>query len=129
VFPLINATTSNGSAKITLTVTPNTAAAPSLTTQPDVEVAFDDSDSSWFNVWTAQTGTGSTFKVTHSGATTTVRLGAYSVALRPRRSLGLLPWGRSASPGSWECAAGARSGLLCAGPSPGSARCPAGRHV
>jgi len=81
VFPLTNATTSNGSAQITLTVTPNTAAAPSLTAQPDVEVAFDDPDSSWFNVWTAQTGNGSTFKVTHSGAMTTVRLGAYSVAL------------------------------------------------
>jgi hypothetical protein len=81
VFPLTNATTSSGSAQITLTVTPNTAAAPSLTAQPDVEVAFDDSDSSWFNVWTAQTGNGSTFKVTHSGATTTVRLGAYSVGL------------------------------------------------
>lgn len=48
---------------------------------PDIEVTFDDSDSSWFNAWTAQTGNGSTFKVTHSGATTTVRLGAYSVAL------------------------------------------------
>jgi hypothetical protein len=50
---------------------------------PDVEIAFDDSDSSWFTAWNTQTGNGSTFKVTHSGATTTVRLGTFSVAMNP----------------------------------------------
>jgi hypothetical protein len=80
-FPLTNATTQNGSAQITLTDTPNTGAAPSLTALPDIEASFDDSDSSWFNAWTSQTGNGSTFKVTHSGTTTTVRLGVFSVAL------------------------------------------------
>jgi hypothetical protein len=80
-FPLTNATTQNGSAQITLTDTPNTGAAPSLTALPDIEASFDDSDSSWFNAWTSQTGNGSTFKVTHSGTTTTVRLGAFSVAM------------------------------------------------
>jgi hypothetical protein len=82
-YPLTNATTSAGNAQITLTVTPNTGATPSLTALPDVEVAFDDADSSWFNVWQSQTGNGTTFNVTHNSAanSTTVRLGAFSVAL------------------------------------------------
>jgi len=83
VFPLTNATTSNGSAQITLSVTPMTGAVPSLTALPDVEVAFDDADSSWFNAWTSQTGNGSSFAVTHSAGSTTVRLGSFSVALNP----------------------------------------------
>jgi hypothetical protein len=81
VYPLTNGTSSNGTAQITLSVTPNTGTTPSLTGLPDIEVAFDDSDSSWFNVWNAQTGNGTTFRVTHGGTTTTVRLGAFSVAL------------------------------------------------
>jgi len=83
VYPLTNGTSSNGSAQITLSVTPNTGTVPSLTALPDVEVTFDDADSSWFNVWNSQTGNGTTFAVTHSGATnsTDVRLGAFSVAL------------------------------------------------
>ncbi len=81
MFPLTNATTQNGRAQTTLTATPNTGGTPSLTALPDVETSFDNSDSSWFNIWTSQTGNGSTFKVTHSGATTTVRLGSFSVAL------------------------------------------------
>jgi hypothetical protein len=81
VFPLTNGTSQDGSAQITLTATPNTGTAPSLTALPDVEVAFDDSDSSWFNAWKTQTGAGTTFQVTHSGSTTTVRLGNFSVAL------------------------------------------------
>lgn len=85
VYPLTNGTTSNGTAQITLTVTPNTGTTPSLTGSPDVEVTFDDSDSSWFNVWNTQTGNGTTFSVTHNGGanSTTVRLGAFSVALNP----------------------------------------------
>ena len=82
-YPLTNATTSNGNMQLTITVTPNTGTAPSLTALPDVEVTFDDADSSWFNVWNGQTGSGITFSVTHNGGanTTTVRLGAFSVAL------------------------------------------------
>ena len=38
-FPLTNATTQDGSAQITLTDTPNTGAAPSLTAVPDIEAA------------------------------------------------------------------------------------------
>jgi hypothetical protein len=83
VYPLTNGTTSNGNAQITLSITPTTGTAPSLTALPDVEVRFDDSDSSWFNVWNSQTGSGSAFAVTHSGSSTTVRLGVFSVALNP----------------------------------------------
>ncbi len=81
IFPLTNGTASNGTVTITLSVTPNTGPAPSLTAQPEVQVAFDDGDSSWFNVWNAQSGNGSAFKVTHSGSTTTVRLASFSVTL------------------------------------------------
>jgi hypothetical protein len=80
-YPLTNATSSNGNVQITLSITPTTGTAPSLTGPPDIEVAFDDADSSWFNVWSTQTGAGTTFAVTHAGSTTTVRLGAFSVAL------------------------------------------------
>jgi hypothetical protein len=85
VYPLTNATTSNGNVQLTLSVTPNTGTTPSLTGFPDVEVTFDDADSSWFNVWNTQAGNGTTFSVTHNGGTssTTVRLGAFSVALNP----------------------------------------------
>jgi hypothetical protein len=81
VYPLTNGTSSNGNAQITLSIGPATGTAPSLTALPDVEVVFDDSDASWFNAWNSQTGNGSTFAVTHSGSSTTVRLGAFSVAL------------------------------------------------
>jgi hypothetical protein len=81
VYPLTNGTSNNGNAAITLSLTPNTGTAPSLTALPDVEVQFDDSDSSWFNVWNAQTGSGTAFKATHSGTSTTVRLGQFSVQL------------------------------------------------
>ncbi len=83
VFPLTNGTSSDGNVQITLTVTPTSNTPPSLTGFPDVEMTFDDADSSWFNVWNGQTGNGSTFAVTHNNSTnsTTVRLGAFSVAL------------------------------------------------
>ena len=83
VFPLTNGTASAGTAQITLSVSPASGTAPSLTSLPDVEVAFDDADSSWFNVWNTQAGSGTAFTVTHSTATglTTVRLGTFSVAL------------------------------------------------
>jgi hypothetical protein len=84
-YPLSNATTSAGSAQITLSVTPTTGPTPSLTGLPDVEATFDDGDSSWYNVWQTATGSGTTYSVTHSSSanTTTVRLGAFSVALAP----------------------------------------------
>ncbi len=83
VFPLTNGTTSDGNVQITLTVTPNSNTPPSLTGFPDVEMTFDDADSSWFNVWNVQVGNGTAFSVTHNNGTnsTTVRLGAFSVAL------------------------------------------------
>jgi hypothetical protein len=83
VYPITNGTTLPGDAQITLSVTPTTGTKPSLTALPDIEVSFDDSNSYWFNVWSVQTGAGSTFAVTHSGNSTTVRLGAFSVALDP----------------------------------------------
>jgi hypothetical protein len=84
-YPMTNGTTSSGNVSITLTVTPNTGTTPSLTGSPDVEVTFDDSDSSWFNVWSAQTGAGTAFSVSHDATanTSTVRLGTFSVALDP----------------------------------------------
>jgi hypothetical protein len=83
VFPLTNATSSNGNVQITLTMTPNSNTPPSLTGFPDIEMTFDDADSSWFNVWNSQAGNGTAFTVTHNNGTnsTTVRLGAFSVAL------------------------------------------------
>ena len=85
VFPLTNGTTSPGNVQITLTVTPTSDTPPSLTGFPDVEMAFDDPGSSWFNVWSTQAGNGTTFVVTHDSGTnsTTVRLGTFSVALNP----------------------------------------------
>ena len=82
-YPVTNATVSNGNVQITLTATPNTGTTPSLTGAPDVGATFDDADSSWFNVWSSQAGKGTTFAVSHSGNTTTVRLGAFSVAMDP----------------------------------------------
>jgi hypothetical protein len=83
VYPLTNGTTSDGNVQVTLTVTPNSNTTPSLTGSPDMEVTFDDADSSWFNVWNSQSGNGATFSVTHNSVTnsTTVRLGAFSVTL------------------------------------------------
>jgi len=80
-YPMTNATTADGNVQITLTVTPNTGTVPSLTALPDVEATFDDADSSWFNVWNSQPGKGTTFAVSHSGSSTTVRLGAFSVPM------------------------------------------------
>ena len=50
-----------------------------------MEVTFDDADSAWFNVWNSQVGNGTTFAVRHNNGTnsTTVRLGAFGVALNP----------------------------------------------
>jgi hypothetical protein len=81
-YPLTNATTSNGSLILTLSV-PTTETEPSLTGLPDIEVVFDDADSSWFRDWMSQAIDEGTFTVTHDdgAGTTTVRLGAYSVVL------------------------------------------------
>jgi hypothetical protein len=83
VYPLTNGTTSAGNVALTLSMTPTTGAQPALSGQPDIEVQFDDFDSSWFNVWKAQSGAGTTFAVTHGGNVTNVRLGDFSVTLNP----------------------------------------------
>lgn len=82
-FPLTNATTAGGNLQLTLTVAPSTGTPPSLTGLPDIEMAFDDADQSWFNTWKNQSGNGTKFAVSHSTTTgkTTVRLGTFSVAL------------------------------------------------
>jgi len=82
-YPLTNGTTSNGNLALTLTVTPPLGDGPVLTGTPDVEVTFDDSDSSWYNVWSAQFGVGTLFTVTHNAGpgTTTVRMGVPGVTL------------------------------------------------
>jgi hypothetical protein len=82
-YALSNASGSAGDAQITLSLSPPIGTAPSLTADPDVEVQFDDADASWWNAWKAQAGSGKSFAATHSGNTTTVRLGAYSVKLDP----------------------------------------------
>ena len=85
VFQLTNGTASNGTVQLTLGVTPSSNTPPSLTVTPDVEVTFDDADSSWFNVWNSQSGNGIAFAVTHNAGanTTTVRLGSFSLVLDP----------------------------------------------
>jgi hypothetical protein len=65
--------------ELTFTVTGGTAP-PSLDTTESIEVAFDDPDSSWFNVW-ALPANGDRFSLKHDGATTIVRLGAPKVQL------------------------------------------------
>jgi hypothetical protein len=82
-YPLTNATTSSGNVQLTLTVTPAIGDGPLLTGPPDVEFAFSDSDSSWYNVWSTQAGVGAFFTVTHNAGagTTTVRLGAPGLTL------------------------------------------------
>lgn len=85
VFQLTNGTASNGTVQLTLGVTPSSNTPPSLTVTPDVEVTFDDADSSWFNVWSIQSGNGTAFAVTHNAGanTTTVRLGSFNLVLDP----------------------------------------------
>jgi len=75
-FPLTNARTIDGGLTITLNVAP-----PELFTGTTILVDFSDADSSWFNVWSAQTGAGTDFLVTHVGNTTTVQLLIASVTL------------------------------------------------
>lgn len=81
-YPLTNATTTNGTVGLTLSVDPITPT-PSLGSTPNVQVAFDDPASTWLNVWQAQAGSGTAFTVSHAGTITTVRLGQASVTLNP----------------------------------------------
>jgi hypothetical protein len=85
VFQLTNGTTSDGTVQISLTAAPNSNTPPSLTVSPDIEVTFDDTDSSWFNAWSGQAGNGTAFSLSHNGGanSTTVRLGTFSVVLNP----------------------------------------------
>jgi hypothetical protein len=82
-YPLTNGTTGSGTLALTLTVTPPLGDGPILTGTPDVEFTFDDSDSSWYSVWSTQNGVGAFFTVTHnsSAGTTTVRLGVPGLTL------------------------------------------------
>jgi len=78
-YPLTNTSGSDGSLALVLTVKP-TSVNPTLSGDTDIEVIFDDPDSTWYNVWVLQTG--GHFKVTHDAAgTTNVRLGSNKVKL------------------------------------------------
>ena len=85
VFQLTNGTTSDGNVQISLAANSSSNTPPSLTSPPDLEITFDDADSSWFNVWNAQAGKDTSFAVTHNTGTnsTTVRLGGFAVTLDP----------------------------------------------
>ncbi|MDB4988055.1 MAG: hypothetical protein JWN04_3233 [Myxococcaceae bacterium] len=80
-YPLTNATTTNGQVTLKLTVSPSASKA-SLTGTPDVEVTFDDPDSSWFSVWHDDPAINQAYRLTHAGTTTTLRLGRNGVTLR-----------------------------------------------
>jgi hypothetical protein len=79
-FPLTNATGTDGQVEIALNVVPPETA-PSLTSLPNISSTFDDDDSTWYNVWVAQPGNGSTYAVSRNGNKTVVRLGKPSVTL------------------------------------------------
>ncbi len=79
---LANTTPAPITVGIQLSVTPPEQV-PTLTGALDVEIAFDDPDASLYATWTKQGGNGESFAVTSEGGTTTVRMGAASVALAP----------------------------------------------
>lgn len=58
-------------------------APPTLDGSVDIELAFEDADGSAFAAWSNQTGNGSTFRLAHDTATTTVRLGTTDLTLAP----------------------------------------------
>jgi hypothetical protein len=79
---LANTTQAPITVGIQLVVTPPEQV-PTLTGPLDVEIAFDDPEASLYAIWTKQGGNGELFAVTSEGGTTTVRMGAGSVALAP----------------------------------------------
>ena len=82
MFPLTNATVSNGFVKMTLSVDGATAG---ITGPNAIQMKFDGQNSAWYDIWNAalQQGTADGFIVTHNSGTgmTIVRLGKQSVNL------------------------------------------------
>lgn len=76
---VVNPLTAASMVNVTLSL--DGGATPSLTGTPDVEVAFDDPDSSWFSMWSGQANKTGSFAVSHDGTSTTVRLGTSRVVL------------------------------------------------
>lgn len=77
-YPLTNATTSNASLQIALSVAGVT---PSTSGSTDIEMTFDDPLGLWLRAW--QPGAGAAYTVTSSNGKTTVRLGQPSILLAP----------------------------------------------
>jgi hypothetical protein len=82
-YGLTNATTSDASVQLTLTVTPNTVVLGLTGSANNVSVSIDDEDSSWLGVWTnqLQANPGAGFAVSHVDNKTIVRVGVPSVVL------------------------------------------------
>jgi hypothetical protein len=75
-------TTSQSSAKLSLSVVPNSDAA--LSGDVAVNVSFPDAGASWFDIWQRQAANRAGFAVSHSNdGTTTVRLNQSAVTLAP----------------------------------------------
>jgi len=75
-------TTSESSARLSLSVVPNSNAA--LNGDVAVNVVFPDAEASWFDIWQRQAENSAGFAVTHSSdGTTTVRLSQSAVTLAP----------------------------------------------
>jgi len=75
-------TSSESSARLSLSVVPNSDAA--LNGDLAVNVVFPDAESAWFDIWQQQAEKGAGFSVSHaSDGTTTVRLSQSAVALAP----------------------------------------------
>ena len=68
--------------RVTLAVVSNQPEPP-LDGTSEFEVAFDDPDAQWFDVWAAQAGETADFFVARDGSTTTVRPDAWTVTLNP----------------------------------------------
>jgi hypothetical protein len=79
-LPLRNTTHSDVEVGLVLRVSPADVE-PSLSASPDIELHFDDESSAWFDAWSKQVGSGSSFSVKHTDSATTVRLGARDVTL------------------------------------------------
>jgi hypothetical protein len=78
--PIENPAASVANVQFALTVTPGTVT-PSLSGDPEITVAFDDPDASWYAAWATPAGSTTTFAVTKAAGTTTVTLAAASVVL------------------------------------------------
>ena len=85
-YPLTNTAGVDGSLDLVLTVRP-ASVTPTLSGYTDIEITFDDPDSTWYDVWSSQqspdAGVGDTsrFTVLHDGASTIVRLGSNRIVL------------------------------------------------